>query len=243
MIPKLSSQSRATEVNTASDNILTAYEKGTWDEVPHMLTIFTELKTRNIGLTSAINRSRTKSNLDKMDLLRDEKVKNLNYVLIGSIHHPEMVVNTAGKRLYTRFSKYGLKITQTSYATESSLIDSLLEDLSESEVQPDIAAISGCSTIIAELQTAQNNFKASHFAWEEQKAIEGLTKCATEIKKDVIAIINKQIVLYLNAMYQVDQDLYGELAQTVAQIINDNNETVKKRSKKEDVEPEVSLDE
>lgn len=243
MIFKLSNQSRITEVNTVSDNILTAYEKGKWDDNPHMIRIFTELETESDHLTTAINRSKAESNLDKKDLVRDEKIKNLNYILIGATHHPEIAVKKAGENLNAIFSKYGLKMTQTSYATESSLIDSLLEDFTATTIQADIAAVSGCTAIIAELKTAQNDFKSAHFAWEEKKAQEGLIKCATDIKKDVLACINEKIVLYLNAMTQVDHDLYGELAQTVAQIINDNNEFVKKRSKKEDIEPELSIDE
>ena len=50
-------------------------------------------------------------------------------------------------------------------------------------------------------------------------------------------------MIYLNAMKQANEAVYGELAQTVAQIINDNNEAVKKRRKKEEVEPELSIDE
>jgi len=243
MIPKLIFKSKITEANTAAVNILTAYDKKPWDEDTHMVNIFTELRTYTNEFTSAINRSKAESNLDEKDVARDEKVKALNYILMGAIHHPEMAVKTAGENLNTIFSKYGLKMTQTSYATESSLIDSLLEDFAAPAIQADIAAVSGCSAIIAELQADQNNFKAAHFAWEEKKAQEGLTKSATDIKKDVLVSINDKIGLYLNAMSQANAAVYGELAQTVAQIINDNNEAVKKRSKKEDVEPELSINE
>lgn len=58
---------------------------------------------------------------------------------------------------------------------------------------------------------------------KKKKAQEGLTKCATDIKKDVVRIINEKIVVYFNAMQQVSNEFYGELSQTRAQIINDNN--------------------
>ena len=41
---------------------------------------------------------------------------------------------------------------------------------------------------------------------------------------------------------KANEAVYGELAQTIAQIINDNNETVKKRNKKEDVHEEVEIE-
>jgi len=243
MIPKLISQSRTTEVDTASDNLLAAYKKGSWDNDAYLVTIFTELETESNQLTTAINRSKAESNLDKKDVARDENVKALNYLLVGSIHHPDTAIKTAAENLFVVFSKYGLKMTQASYSTESALIDSLLEDLAANKLQADIAAVSGCAEIIAKLQATQNDFKSTYFAWEEKKAQEGLTQCATDIKRKVLSTVNEKIVVYLNGMKQANEALYGELSQTVSQIISDNNEAVKKRRKKEEVEPELSIDE
>ena len=93
--------------------------------------------------------------------------------------------------------------------------------------------VSGCAKIIADLQIAQNDFISAHFTWKEKKTQEGLTPCATDVKKDVLTIINDKIVVYLNAMQQAKGALYGKLALTVSQIINDTNKAVKKRSKEE----------
>ncbi len=243
MIPKLISQSRITEVNTASDNLLTAFDKGSCASDMYLQTRFGELQTNSNHLTTAINRSKAESNLDKKDVKRDEKVKALYYIMLGFSHHPDPAMKLSANNLLAVFSKYGLKMTQTSYATESALIDSMLEDFADPDLMMDIDMLSGCTETITEIQSTQNDFKTAHFNWEEKKAQQGLTLCATDIKKKVIACINDKIVLYLNAMQQADAVTYGELAQTVAQIISDNNEIVKKRSKKEDVEPELSIDE
>lgn len=167
----------------------------------------------------------------------------MNYILVSAVHHPDAAVQTSCENLNTIFSKYGLKMMHTSYATESALIDSMLQDLTATDLQADITAVSGCAAIIAELQTTQDDFKTAHFSWEEKKAQEELSMCATDVKKEVVSTINEKIVLYLNAMQQVNHKVYGELAQTIEQIINDNNEAVKTRSRKEDMEPELSIDE
>ncbi|MCG6185901.1 hypothetical protein [Maribellus maritimus] len=52
-------------------------------------------------------------------------------------------------------------------------------------------------------------------------------------------MLNGKIVVYLRAMEIVDEATYGALARTIAEIIADNNETVKKRGKKE--EPEMTV--
>ena len=150
MIPKLISQSRTTEVNTTSDNIQMAYKKGSFETDTYMINIFGELQTDSSHLTTAINRSKAESNLDKKDLARDEKVKALNYLLVGFSHHPDAALKLSSENLFAIFSKYGLKMTQTSYATESSLIDSMLEDFAAPELQADIAALSGCAETISD---------------------------------------------------------------------------------------------
>ena len=55
---------------------------------------------------------------------------------------------------------------------------------------------------------------------------------ATQIKQQVVSLVNKQLVDYLRAMQQVDDDTYGDFARTVARIIADINLQVKKRAKK-----------
>jgi hypothetical protein len=242
MIPKLIPQSRTTEVNTTADSLLMAYRKQSWEIDTYMVTIFTGLQTKSNELRTAIKCSKTESNLDKKDIVRDDKVRALHYLILGSIHNPDAAVKAAAKNLKAVFSKYGIKIIHESYTIESSLIESLLEDFSAPALQADIALVSGCAEVIGSLQIDQNDFKTAHFAWEEEKAQNGLTQCSTDIKKEVLSIINDKIVLHLKAMQQANKELYGELAQTVAQIINDANQAVKRRRKKEEIEPETAIE-
>lgn len=235
MLSKLTPQSRTTEVNTTADSMLLAYQKQSWEIDTYMLAVFTDLQTKSDELRTAIKCSKTESNLDEKDIERDGKVKALHYLILGSTHHPNSEVKAAALNLKAVFAKYGLKMIHESYTIESSLIESLLEDFSAPELQADIALVSGCAEVITNLQSDQNNFRTAHFDWEEEKAKNELSQCSTDIKKEVISIINNKIVLHLKAMQQVNKELYGKLALTVSQIINDTNQAVKKRNKKEDV--------
>ncbi|WP_372644563.1 DUF6261 family protein [Ancylomarina sp.] len=233
MIPKLNSRCRTTETNTASDNLLMAFNKQTFEGDNYIGGLFTNLQTWTGLLGTAIYRGKVESNLDELDVARDEKVQALNYLLLGATHHPIAEIKAAGENLFDTYMKYGLKIINETYAIESSLIESLLQDLSAPVLQADITAVSGCTEVIADLQAAQNNFKVANFAWEEEKAKEGLTESATQIKKEVVSIINDKIVVYLRAMQQANGAVYGELAQTVSQIISDANQAIKRRAKKD----------
>lgn len=86
-------------------------------------------------------------------------------------------------------------------------------------------------------ENSQGEFEITRVNWEREKGKEGALENATELKKEVVAIINENLVVYLNAMQQVNPEMYFEFANTVAVIIAENNETVKRRAKKPEPEP------
>ena len=153
------------------------------------------------------------------------------------MYHPDAAIKTAAETIEKVLDNYGLDITGESYSTESSLILSLLEDLSKQKNQDAIAQLSGCAGVIASLQAAQSDFENTRIAYEEEKAWESTEKNATTIKKTVVGTINERIVVYLRAMEIVNEPMYGALARTVAEMIAENNEVVKKRRKKPEPEP------
>ncbi|MRT94661.1 DUF6261 family protein [Ancylomarina sp. 16SWW S1-10-2] len=185
-------------------------------------------------MRTAINRGKAESDLDDKDVVRDEKVQALNYLLLGAMHNPNAEISASAGRLYVVFEKYGLKIMHESYLIESALIESMLEDFAAANLQADITAVLGCTELIANLQTAQTDFKTANIAWGEVKSKEGLKESATEIKKVIFSIINNDIIPYLKVMSQANNPVYGELAQAASQIINDVNQNVKRRNKKDE---------
>lgn len=231
MIEKLIAKSRVTEVDAVSMRLTGAYKTTGLNTDLHLLNMFDTLEPLSATLSSAINRIKAESILEEKDEIRDNEVRALFYLVMGFVHHPDAAVKNAAHKVEKIFEKYGMAITNESYATESSLIVSLLEDLSKQKLQDAIAQLSGCAETIAALQAAQTDFEASRIAYEQKKAEEGTQKNATTIKKEVVALINDKIVVYLRAMGVVDEPSYGSFARTVAEIIANNNEVVKKRAK------------
>lgn len=125
-----------------------------------------------------------------------------------------------------------MKITGESYASESTLISSLLHDFGKEEYAAPIAALSGCGDLLEALAIAQEDFEVTRVTWEREKAKEGVIENASELKKEVVAVINENLVVYLNALQQVNPKMYAEFANTISVIIAENNETVKRRAKK-----------
>lgn len=240
MIEKIIFNSRITEIDAASMRMIGAYQNTSLSSDAHLSAMFADLETESLDLTAAINRSKAESQLDAKDSLRDEQVRALFYLVKGFLYHPQAEVKSAAETVEKVLESYGLDITGESYSTESSLIASLLDDLSKQKIQEAIALLPGCAEIITALQTAQADFETTRIAYEEEKAQESTELNASTIKKKVVGIINDRIVVYMRAMEVVDEPNYGAFARTIATIIAENNEVVKKRRKKPEEEEILS---
>jgi hypothetical protein len=230
-ISKLTTTVRTTEINSVANGILAEFSASNLSSDAHLTTILGLLQPINANLTEAINRIKAESNLEEKDELRDGKIKAINYLAMGFVYHPDLAISSAAKIISAVFEHYGTNIVNESYAIESSLIGSLLLEFSKAELQASIALLPGLSQIIDELRVAQAEFDQAQLAFQNEKANDGVKTSATDIKKEVLAIINEKLVVYLLAMQMVDEAKYGEFVRVVAQIINDMNVTIKKRKK------------
>jgi hypothetical protein len=78
-----------------------------------------------------------------------------------------------------------------------------------------VTALSSFADLIAQLQTAEDDFEQARIAYETEKAKEGMVNNATLVKKDVLKILNDKVVVYLRAMELVNPATYGVFASTV----------------------------
>jgi hypothetical protein len=238
MIEKLMTNSRNTEVNDVATRMSGAYQNSGLTDT-YLVSSFTSFDAANLKLSLVIKRSKAESDLDEKDEVRDDKYRALYYLLNGFLYHPTKKIKEAAQLLMNLFNNYGLSVVGESYATESSLIGSLLLDLAKPEYADAIATLSGCTELIAGLQAAQTDFEQARIAYETEKAKEGMVENASLVKKEVVDILNNKIVVYLRAMEQVDPAKFGVFTNICAQIIADNNEQVKKRKGKPEPEAVV----
>lgn len=235
---KLIGKSRVSEVFSAANRMILEFDGGDWSEEVNLTNIFNDLKPANNTLEEAINKEKAISDLEEKDEVRDEKVRAIYYLITGYLHNPEAALKSAAEEVDKVFERYGVEIVRDSYSNESGFINSLLNDLSAEDLQSSIAALPGLSQAITELETAQTNFETARLAYEKEAAEDVNETSATSAKKEVVSIINERLVVYLRAMVTIDGAKYGEFTNTIDKIIDDNNEEVKKRSKKIEAEAE-----
>lgn len=234
MIPLLNVRSRNTEADGTTIQVNKAYDGTTLNTNPDMELIMNPIKAKSALMGMAIGRLKEKSDQKSNDEVRDTDLDGLFYFLLGASHSPKTKIKEAALYLLELFEQYGLKIKEESYTRESSLINSLLNDYKSEKALAAIADVPQCADYIAALQTSQTTFENGRLSFETARGEEGTLENASAIKKELMELINKQLVPYINVMVQLHPDSYGSFARTLAEIIESNNTVVQKRGKKDD---------
>nr|WP_320000526.1 DUF6261 family protein [uncultured Draconibacterium sp.] len=232
MIDKIIINSRTTEIHGTTRTINTSFQQSGLTEDVTLADIFTRLVNKNNELGVAIDRSKVDSMLADKDDVRDDAVRAVGYLVQGYLYHPRQAVHKAAATVKKVFDKYGFALTKESYVVESSHIASMLGDLAAPDVVAAIEQLNGLNQNIAKLQAAEDDFENTRARFAEEEAEESTKPIATTLKKNVVAIINDDLVPFLCYGERFHAATYGSFAATVAQLINDNNEQVKKRLKK-----------
>jgi hypothetical protein len=241
MISLLSAKSRNTEVDGTVTHALNGYNLTSLNTNPDMELIMNSIKNKSVLMGAAIGRLKEKSDQKTNDEVRDTDVDGLYYFLLGASHSPKTKVKEAATYLLELFEQYGQKMKDESYTRESSMINSLLNDYKSERALAAIADVPQCADYIAALQTSQSIFEGSRLDFETARGQEGTLENASAIKGQLIELVNKQLVPYVNVMVQLHSATYESFARTLAEIISANNEVVKKRRNKND-KPEEGED-
>ena len=199
----------------------------------YLTDTFAEVEKISASLTTAIKADKASSTLDAADSKRDEIIRQLNAGLTGYANLPIPALQTAATRLLEIMTKYK-GITAESYARESSLIKSLLEDLSADDAKNAISSLQGIGELVSALTVAQDEFDRANDAFNAASA--NKTDCATSFKKPLLTLINDRIVPYLTAMKLAKPAIYGEFVSNVENEINRANQAVAKRRNKGETE-------
>ena len=226
---KLRVNVRVTELDNTSDVIVRLYKADSaLEKDDYLKSVMVEVEDLSAKITTAIKSDKTASTLDVLDAKRDEIIRSLGTLLNGYAVIPLADKKAAAEKLLATFNKYK-GITSESYANESSLIESMLEDFFESGLDESINALEGIGSYLADLRTAQDDFNAANDEFTAANANKG--ESATAIKKPLLSAINDKLVPYLTAMNMANKAVYGDFATKANAEIEKVNTSVAKRGK------------
>ena len=231
---KLNTSVKVTELGDTALRLVKAFKAVVAVQNDAFLTkTFAEIEKQATVMTSAVKSDQVLSKLEEADAQRDQAIRVLDKLLKGYENIPLENLKTHAKKLAEIFKKYGVKITGENYASQSTLINSLLGDFSATELKPSIEALAGVKEALAEIQTKQNAFATLRSDYEKAQVSQKEKSSATSLRKPLLELINKKAVPYLVAMSIAQPELFKNLTAEASEIITSTNEAIKARSKKE----------
>lgn len=195
---KVISKVRVTEVDGLSDALVRLYksDEGVSSDV-FLKSVMDEIEKLSVAITTAIKKDKVLSNLEEADIVRDEAVKNLSTLLDGYEVFPVAAKKEAAQKLKTVFDKYRKSIITANYVSESSLIESLLEDFSKEEEA--VSLLDGIKEILEQIRSAQDAFVKASDEYNAASTVK--TESASSLKKASSFCNQRQVhsVHYSNA--------------------------------------------
>lgn len=223
---KVNARARVTELDSLSDTLVRLYKaQETLAQDAMLSSIMAEVEEQSAHLTTAIRRDAVSSTLEEADARRDEEVRLLGTLVEGYTAIPFEAQQKAAGSLKAAFDKYGKKITGESYANESSLIESLLEDFASLSAEQ--KALPGVGERVQSLRDAQDAFNRANDEYIRAKTGKG--ESATAVKKSLAAVLNDRLVPYLTVAASLET--HKAFATQAEAEIKKTNEAVSRRGK------------
>ena len=239
LIKKISSISRNGDISALLTLILKAFAKNDWSADIYLTPIIGKISANNTALIEALRRLTIYSQMAEKDLVRDMAIRALFKLVEGYVHIPIAEMKEAATVVENILEQYGLSIQHEDYAEESADIESLLNDLTKPAVLLAIAKLQGVPETITALNAAQKDFENVALQQAEGEGVKKDLASASMLKKESITEINDNLVGYMNTMAKVSPATYEATAKTIAELIDKNNELVKRRHKTDVVDTEV----
>ena len=212
-------------------------------EDAYFTVTFEKLSEKTKELTDKINDGRIASELKEKDDARDLDIRAIFYEVEAKCMRRESEDRAKAMRVMEVLDRYGIRITDANYGTESSRINAMLSDLKAPELAEDRKAVPELDTLIPNLEESQDAFETSTMTQMKNKAEREKEKPASVIAEELRDIINDELLGYINAMALSQPDKYKPFAEMLNKLIEDTNKRVRDRMaalkrKKEEAEAE-----
>ncbi|MDE7139435.1 MAG: hypothetical protein K2O09_01540 [Treponemataceae bacterium] len=234
---KLVNNVRVAELDGLSDTIVRLYrDSPAAARDAFVAATMGEVERLSADITTAILRDKARSTLEGADRERDKAITALGKALAGYAALPLPAKQATTAPLLAVYEKYARAgITKASYLSESSMTESLLEDLADESLAGNIAALEGVAEAVGVIRAAQDAFTAANDSYVAASGSKGAT--ATSLKKPLLAAINEKLLPYLTAMQIADNADCAPFAAAVGAEVARLNEVVARRGRKGEAPP------
>lgn len=223
--------SRVSEVDDVADKIERICKANPlYKTDTHLSKMTDNISVLSQKITSANKRDKAVSTLDEADSVRDEAQTALGGIIAGYLYFPDSEKVEAAQAIKAILKKYS-GITTESYARQSALTKSELEELKSEAIAKKIALLPGVSDLVDRLEKAQEDFDSANDEYNKSRTSDKDSPSATSLKKPLLSAINDDLLGYLSTMKKIDSETYSPLCALIDSEIERMNETVSEREK------------
>lgn len=228
---RLSYKSRVSEVDDVADKIERICKANPlYKTDTHFSKMVDEISDISQKLTSATKRDKAVSTLDEADSARDEAQAALGGIIGGYLYFPDSAKANAAADIKAILKKY-TGITTESYAAQSALTKSEIEELKSEAIAEKTALLPGVPELVERLENAQEAFDNANDEYNKSRVGDKESPSASSLKKPLLSAINDDLLGYLSTMKKIDSDTYSPLCALIESEIERMNETVAEREK------------
>ncbi|MFV0554287.1 MAG: hypothetical protein ACK5LR_06235 [Mangrovibacterium sp.] len=185
---------------------------------------------KRVALNSAIMEVQVRSNSRQCLVEMKTAFSNFYSYISASAALPSGSTATVAKQLLEVMKPYEKEIRLAGRQLIcSSYVGSLIADLEQPGKSVLLPVIMNVSTLFDILKTAHANFVASYADYRDFRNQQVSLANATTLKAELVQIINREIVGYLNAINYADIADYAAFGEAVGSIIRSHNVRMKIR--------------
>lgn len=224
---RLNNKIRVTELDAVSDYIVLLYHNdGALANDIYLQEVMRKIESLSDRITVAIKSDIFYSRLREVNKKRNGVLRLFSTVLNGQAALPDTEKKMAAEQILSIFKKY-TGISSKNYDEKSSLIESLLLDMSKPELAEALDSLEGIRQYLSDLRIVQDEFARVQQEFLSTRANKG--ESATSLKKPLLSAINDDLVVHLTAMVKVNKSLYGNFVSQLEEKFNDTAIRINKR--------------
>ncbi|MFV0555476.1 MAG: hypothetical protein ACK5LR_12365 [Mangrovibacterium sp.] len=193
----------------------------------YALALMSRVEKQVFDLNQVIMEERVKSDSRQYVVEMKSVSRNFYRMIVSFASMKSASVQLAAQNVLAVITPYQKKLaSSTRQLTVNSYITSMLADLDEM----DLSSILYANTTVGELKKAQANFIASYADYRDLRNQQVAKANATQLKNELIVLLNTELASYLNAMVYEDASTYGAFADAVASIVRSHRVALKTRA-------------
>lgn len=198
-------------------------------EDTYYATTLEHLTVKSNELIDMINAGWLESDLKEKDDVRDLDIRAIFYEVTAKCVRKPSENQQKAMRVKAILDRYGMKITDSTYTSESAEIRAMLSDIKDPQLVEDRKAIPDLDGLITNLEGSQTSYDQSDDQLRDDKIGREKSKSATVLSKELRNMINNELCGYLEAMTKANPDKYATFSDKFFQIIEDVNQEVSNR--------------